>query len=182
MARRDDTVDTSVLPAIDWDKQPIGKVSDGEIAERLSVSSVTVRRARTDRGIPAFRVGYREFNWAEHRDLLGTMSDRELAERIGVHTSTVRNKRLEVGQPAFGKNGGPKQKIDWDAQPLGQVTDQEIGDRLGVTSSAVRYERKKRGIKSCAEQHEWTWRRATTKAWATRDKNGTRTTSRRLGA
>lgn len=39
---------------INWNKQPLGKVSDRSLAKKLGVAQPTVWRARTSRGIQAY--------------------------------------------------------------------------------------------------------------------------------
>ena len=55
MARRRDEVDRDVLPAIDWDRQPLGQMSDLALAEHLDVSRRFVTEERTRRGIALYR-------------------------------------------------------------------------------------------------------------------------------
>ena len=51
---------------IDWDKEPLGEVSDYKIARRLGVSRGTVIRARQERGIKA---AGRPYGFGSNRDL-----------------------------------------------------------------------------------------------------------------
>ena len=37
-----------------WNRQPLGKISDSALAKRLGVSKTAVRKARIARGIPVF--------------------------------------------------------------------------------------------------------------------------------
>lgn len=39
---------------VNWDEQPLGKVSDRELARQLGCSAATVCRHRNDRGIPQY--------------------------------------------------------------------------------------------------------------------------------
>lgn len=45
------------MSPIQWDKQPLGQVSDRSLAEKLGVSTEAVRSARNYRGIPALTAG-----------------------------------------------------------------------------------------------------------------------------
>lgn len=43
------------IEAVDWDEQPLGKVSDGALARMFDCDRSTVRKARKARNIPAFQ-------------------------------------------------------------------------------------------------------------------------------
>lgn len=49
----------SVHKGINWDVQPLGKVSDSDLARELGCNPSTVARARTMRGIPSWRLARR---------------------------------------------------------------------------------------------------------------------------
>src|SRR4051812_10231811 len=54
----------------------------------------------------------------------------------------------------------PRERINWDAQPLGQTTDYELARRLGRDPETVREQRVKRGIpavsrKGTHEKYDW---------------------------
>jgi len=40
---------------IDWDKQPLGKMVDQELADTLNVNRATIKKHRYKRNIPPFR-------------------------------------------------------------------------------------------------------------------------------
>jgi hypothetical protein len=103
----------STHKGIDWDKQPLGQMSDQDLAKRLGVFFTAVHKQRRKRGIPSF---------AEQNDLpqtwviswgaspLGQMADAALAKQLGVGAGTVRKHRIRLGIPAFdptlqGRNG-----------------------------------------------------------------------------
>ena len=71
---------------IEWDAQPLGKVSDMDLARRLGRDPSTVREARTSRGIKAFPRG-KGIDW--DRELQCIESDVEIARRLGVTAPAV---------------------------------------------------------------------------------------------
>lgn len=79
---------------IDWDAQPLGKLTDLEIAKRLGVSQVAVFRQRTKRGIPPARTSIK---WDYVG--LGTQTDIVIARRLGVGNNAVAVQRNKRGIP-----------------------------------------------------------------------------------
>jgi Trp operon repressor len=137
---------------IAWDKQPLGKVTDSVLADKLGVCRESVWCARTKRGIPAFKdphsnTSKKDIVWDEQL-LLGKVPDRVIAEKLGVSVTTVCLARTRRGIPAFKdpRSNTSKKNIVWDKQPLGRVSDRVIADKLGVSVSSVCLARTRRGI------------------------------------
>lgn len=80
------------LPQVDWDSQPYGQMSDGEIANRLGVCREVVRRARVSRGIQSTVI-----DWDAQP--LGKVPDRAIAFHLGVNPSTVHEARVHRNIP-----------------------------------------------------------------------------------
>lgn len=141
-ARRGSDVDCDLLPDIDWGVQPLGEVTDNELADHLGVKREVVRYHRSTRGIPPIHVGQgtrRDVDWDAQP--LGDVPDSEIASRLGVAPTTVKRARNRMGISARWL-----QHIDWDAQPLGEIPDLQLARRLGVRQSGVQHQRVKRGI------------------------------------
>lgn len=119
---------------VDWDMQPLGRVTDSLLAERLGVAVHAVAAARIERSIQAMP---EVVDWSAQP--LGDEPDARIAARLGVSVSTVAHHRNAMGIR-------PHCPIDWDRQPLGEVHDKDLAASLGVTVATVRAHRKKRGI------------------------------------
>lgn len=79
--------------SINWDSQPLGVVSDHEIARQLDAPLSTVRYARVVRNIHAYTKSLNKgTNWDSKP--LGEMSDSELSRQLGVSKETVRRARV----------------------------------------------------------------------------------------
>jgi Mn-dependent DtxR family transcriptional regulator len=94
-ARRDRGI-TSIY--VDWDNQPLGDVTDAEIARRLGVDPSTVGKARRSRGIKAKRP-YRKTDW--NKEPLGKISDSDIARALSVSQPSVTRARNLRGIPPF---------------------------------------------------------------------------------
>lgn len=133
---------------IDWDAQPLGRMTDPALAAILGVSIGPVNAARRKRGIPAFR---QVIKWDSQP--LGDVADRVLAKRLGVAKSSVVDARQRRG---IGPYEGPKSTSTlvigardfWDGQPLGVGSDQDLASRLGYCETQVARQRLRRGIPS----------------------------------
>jgi hypothetical protein len=79
-----------------WDQQPLGKVSDGKIAQELGCCTSTVAQERRRRGIlPWQPIPEDELH------MLGTLPDARLAERWGCALQTVLLRRYKLGIPSW---------------------------------------------------------------------------------
>lgn len=130
--------------AVEWDKQPLGKMSDAKLAKSLDLPAQFVIRARSARGIPAWgpnagiRVKGKIIDWDAIP--LGKVSDAEAGRMAGCGKANAHDARTKRGIPAF-------VPIDWSGVPFGTVTDSEIAASLGVTTHTVFMQRRKRGIR-----------------------------------
>jgi len=90
---------------IDWDKQPLGQVSDAVLARRLGCSPFNVAQVRRRRGITAYRFLHgdpRRRKVSEWSAVpLGTRTDVDIARELGVSPCTVRAARGRLGIPPF---------------------------------------------------------------------------------
>lgn len=84
---------------IDWDRQPLGKVPDGELAAELGVTPWAVTRQRKKRGLAA-APARPQIDWAKQP--LGKVVDSALAEQLDVSPSTVQRARARLGIPPKG--------------------------------------------------------------------------------
>jgi hypothetical protein len=119
---------------IDWETQPLGKMSDCALALRLGVSSAAVRKARLKLDVPTY------FSSRWQNVPLGKVPDKEIASQTGISRRSVSRARHNVGLH------GPS-TINWDrVVELGKITDTAIGISLGVDPSVVGAARRLRGI------------------------------------
>jgi len=82
---------------VDWDVQPLGEVSDSELARKLGVDRSTVSSARRNRGIATNRQ-YKKIDWTQ--EPLGKIPDSDVARALGVSQSRVTRARNSLGIPA----------------------------------------------------------------------------------
>jgi len=153
---------------IDWDRAPLGKLSDAHIASLYGCSTANVFRARKRRGIPAFKNPLKNQGTTDHnKHLLGKFSDSAVADLIGVCRAAVTNARKKYGVPRWkppwrteGRLPGEHTSIDWDLQPLGKVPDRVLAESLGVGETAVFSARQIRGIAAhmgVGNWYTWVW-------------------------
>jgi len=90
----------SISGDINWSDQPLGKMSDTELAKHLGVTQTTVTRWRTIFGIAPFCSPDRDWSTIP----LGEEPDPVIASRLGVSKETVRRARLALGIPSFRSN------------------------------------------------------------------------------
>lgn len=60
---------------IDWDREPLGEVSDAELARKWRCSHCTVWRARKARGIPPQRPATSQLAQDRHESVSSTLAD-----------------------------------------------------------------------------------------------------------
>lgn len=134
---------------INWDAQPLGKVSDAELARRNGVSAAAVFGARKRRGI---KIEGR-IDWDSQP--LGQISDSELATKLGVSQSAVSQQRAHREIARF---GGPGRRPKCDpltfAKELdGSESDRVIAERHGLNSAQVATAR--RAMKKHPKRIRW---------------------------
>lgn len=100
-----------VIQSIDWDNQPLGQISDTQLANRLNISSSAVKRQREIREIPPSEVGENIANgraflstidWTKQP--LGVISDMKLAKILGCNRTTVSRYREKLGVESVFRN------------------------------------------------------------------------------
>lgn len=96
---------------INWDRQPLGRMTDGELGEKLNLSAETVRLQRVARGIQAYKPRKPVRDW--DAEPLGKVPDQQIAERLGVTLWKVQMARRARGiSPLLGhggrRHGGPR--------------------------------------------------------------------------
>ncbi len=84
---------------IDWDAQPLGQVTDAELAKKLNIKNDNVSAARRQRNIP-FKSSHADWD----KQPLGKMSDAALARILKMSRSTVSSCRRGRKIPAYGIN------------------------------------------------------------------------------
>jgi hypothetical protein len=137
---------------INWDKQPLGKMPDIKLAEKLGCGWRTVYRQRHRRSIPA---------WQPHRSLdiplevLGTASDEEIAERYNTYSMRILKLRKRHGVPAFIERTGhppPKPLPKALLNQLGKKSDIKLAREFGLHFSQIYYYRTERKIPAVNEK------------------------------
>lgn len=125
MKRHVEDIDTSVLPAIDWDKQPLGDKTDIVISRELAVSESLVTQHRMAKNIKAYKKsGSKNIDW--NKQPLGKVADAEIARRLGVFHAAVRYARVTRGIDRFNP------PIDWSLVQLGEDTDFNIARKINT--------------------------------------------------
>jgi len=95
---------------IQWDKQPLGQMTDAQLAKQIGVTPIAVFLARRKRDIPAFtrqqssgkssgRGIQKGIQW--DKQPLGQMSDPRLAKQLGVTHKAVCQARRVRNIPSF---------------------------------------------------------------------------------
>lgn len=125
-------VDRDLLPPIDWDAQPFGRVTDTVIAGHLCVTAGAVGFQRLKRGIPSADIWKKdsEIDWG---NLPWTETNAEIARRIGVS-------RVRVAKHRPADKPSPniiRHDIDWSALPWATETNYQIGKTLGINRVVV---------------------------------------------
>lgn len=140
--------------SIDWDKQPLGEVSDVDLARRLGVHPVSVGTARSNRLIPCFAQPEQECARTRCANRLSTTRRGVLRDycslcrngsnvarhREGVPTGAALQWRLEW------LTRSRRVTTNWDKQPLGDLPDADLARKLGVRTSSVWSARESRHI------------------------------------
>lgn len=74
----------SAAKGIAWDLQPLGKITDAELARRLGCTAEAVWIARKNRGIPSLRRIRAKVAASDLADLpFGCLHDREISREFG---------------------------------------------------------------------------------------------------
>lgn len=136
---------------IDWDSQPLGDLSDTDLANMLGVDRSAVTGARKRRGISRFDPGY--VDWDSQP--LGVVHDSHIAKKLGVSESAVNAARRRRGIRAVVRENTWEQRrrkgawkwYDWSCVPLGKKTDEDIAEEIGTTRQVVSRARRSRNIK-----------------------------------
>jgi len=132
---------------IDWDKQPLGKVIDTELACRLGVSPSAVGDARRARGIAAIgNTAKLGIDW--DKQPLGIRTDREIADRLGVHLGVVWKVRTSRGIPLAPDRlvGTPEVRAEAVGLRRKGWTYRDIGEVYGVSETTVMRWLRKEGV------------------------------------
>jgi hypothetical protein len=89
--------------AINWKRQPLGKVTDRGLARKLGVTPGLVRKMRTSMGIPVSKDGEfaisKGIQWDDQP--LGLVYDTDLAKTLGCTSAAVRRARLRRGIESY---------------------------------------------------------------------------------
>ncbi|MFJ3110254.1 hypothetical protein [Pseudomonas putida] len=128
----------------------LGKLSDGEVADRIGVDRSTVMRERKRRGIEAASLPHAK--WSTYLiSLLGTLPDAEIVNRSNgvLDLAAVRAKRYSLNivlPPELKMNRNSKELTDEAVSLLGKVSDAELARKIGVSRTNVQSHRKRLGI------------------------------------
>lgn len=82
---------------IDWEAQPLGQMTDRELARQIGCTHTAVRVQRVKRGIPPSGTQGRPkpIDWSSLP--LGQKPDSVIARQIGVRTQVVAHNRIRLG-------------------------------------------------------------------------------------
>lgn len=86
---------------IDWDNEPLGEITDYELAKQLGVSRPAVRGARHRRNIPVFDPKNEPKNIDWDSVPLGEYIDKTIAHILNVNRRTVARARTRRGIPSY---------------------------------------------------------------------------------
>jgi len=114
----------------------LGKLTDEEVAHKLSYPVMRVRRRRRLLGLQSSNPNHRHWT-TEEIALIGTLPDREVAKLVNRSLENVRCKRLALGVPFC----NPRYEI-WKPSELallGQVSDEEIARQTGHSLGQAAY-------------------------------------------
>lgn len=141
-----------------WTKQQLKQLgcdSDNKLAEQFGVSPYWIRKARADRGIPAYvppqppaTVVERSEShlWTSQQEArLGSTFDTELADEWGILPTAVTRRRNQLGIAPFRRGG----EIEWTKamlRRLGTVPDGTFARDYDTTHMAVKIKRIQQGI------------------------------------
>lgn len=141
----------------DWDKQPLGQMSDLALARQIGCSPMTVMKHRHARGIPA----YRKHDWDSQP--LGKMPDYRIAAKMGVSPSQVGNARERRGIPSYRDQQAaklsepkpaPQLSVDDQAEiralARGGIGFEALSDKYNVSEEIIAEVVHKRGLFACA--------------------------------
>lgn len=140
-------------PLLDWAEiMPLlGDLRDVEIAARFKCHKCTIRKRRTQMGIPkASQCGAKpcsKFRLMDALPDLGKKTDQAIADRFGMTKDGVRYWRVKCGIPADPRNHYTKPyNRRFEAAGIGTRPDAEVARELGVHVSSVGHARRLRGI------------------------------------
>lgn len=114
--------ETDVLPAVDWDKQPLGKVRDVVIAASVEVDPSTVREQRKLRNIPRAAPDWSTIPF-------GCKSDAAIAKEHKSSASVVAIERKKLGIPSYEQYNN----MDWSIEVAPTQHDWFVAARFDVT-------------------------------------------------
>lgn len=126
------------LKRIDWDDQPLGEISDRQLARQLGVKWQRVTAARMERTRARLNA---EQQVIERRQ--------RQAEADAIVEAERRAELARIDEEA------KRERAWWDAQPLGEVPDTVIARRIGKSATLVREKRLERGIPAYVKPDPW---------------------------
>ncbi len=133
-----------------WAKQPLGQISDRQLAAKLGIRRLTVLAARQRLGIAPFNPAKTRKGIDWDGQPLGQKSDTALAKELGVACSVVFNARKRRGIPPLTPRTA---SVDWAAMPLGQYPDEIVARIAKVSQPTVTRHRNRLGI--LPHQHDF---------------------------
>ena len=139
------------LNSIDWLKQPLGKVPDRVIAEKLNVSLFVVEKNRRRLNIKSYRVHKINIDWSKQP--LGKIPDGQIAEKLNVSRSFISKNRTRLGIKPIREI--KKYNIDWSKVPLGKEKDSVLARKLNVPYMTIRHHRISKGIPTYNSSIDW---------------------------
>lgn len=126
---------------INWNKQPLGRMRDSDLADQLRVTKQAVHQQRTKRGIPRYKpLGPDSLS----DEILASMRNVEIATMFGFHTSDISRERRVRGIPAPFRQ--TKEAAIREDPMLGKEPDTVIAARHETSNSRVSAVRRAMGI------------------------------------
>jgi hypothetical protein len=123
----------------------LGKVSDGELARALGLSTTSVTCKRQRLGIAPFRKPPARIEWTPQKiERLGQVPDTQVARELRISLGSVRAKRHELGIPAFLDNRPVERNEEVAALLL--LPDTEVVHRTGLNRHTIERLRRDLGV------------------------------------
>jgi hypothetical protein len=135
-------------------KEVLGTKSDYQLAREYSTSQSTVRKLRTEHGVPA----HTKFNGMpkECLDSLGKIPDSTLSKTYNISDHYIKKARKELGIGQAKRSYTRRITLSKEDETLlGTMSDQQVANKLSITKGTVARRRRELGIPPFAKYTRW---------------------------